>query len=73
MSTDTKLYNQQQRTLNKFIKGTGITAEFQCPQCGTDQNIPAVENPCEEMTQIRCKYGCGFVFLEDYLPYYFKL
>ena len=57
-------------TLNKHCLGRGIEKEFSCPSCKTVQPVPQIENPTEEHTQINCKYGCGFMFLEEYNPNY---
>ena len=37
--------------------------EFKCPECKTEQGVPAIENPGETKTQIHCKYGCGYIFI----------
>ena len=54
---------EQIAMLNGHCNGYGIETEFKCPQCNVEQNIPQIETPGEDITQVRCVYGCGFVIL----------
>tara|TARA_R110001599_G_scaffold26931_9_gene94882 strand:- start:76 stop:294 length:219 start_codon:yes stop_codon:yes gene_type:complete len=41
---------------------------FTCPSCKESWTpAPLIENEGEDKTQIHCLYGCGYIFLEDYI------
>ena len=54
---------EQLKTLDKYLTGKGILAEFTCPNCSTEQPVPQIENEGESYTQVCCKYGCGYIEL----------
>lgn len=56
----------QEKQLRNNVTGRGILAEFDCPCCRVKQRIPQIENKGEQRTQVRCVYGCGYLFLEDF-------
>tara|TARA_R110001599_G_scaffold26931_8_gene94881 strand:- start:10102 stop:10302 length:201 start_codon:yes stop_codon:yes gene_type:complete len=63
MKTKTKM-EKQNELLNSFVKN----GFFQCPSCKESWTpSPAIENKGEDETQIYCLYGCGYIFLEDYI------
>ena len=41
---------------------------FISPCCGVETlSHPDLTNPGEDTTQIYCGYGCGYIFLDDYI------
>jgi len=59
-----KSTKKQRETVLKFADGNF----FRCPSCQANSfGIPMITNEGEDNTQILCKYGCGFIFLEDYI------
>jgi len=41
---------------------------FKCPSCKESWTPePLIENEGEDKTQVYCLYGCGYIFLEDYI------
>ena len=67
MSTEEEaeeMSERQEEVVDSFM--TGII--FTCPSCGEGVvGFPMVENPGEDNTQIYCDYGCGYIFLEEFL------
>ena len=68
-----KTYKEQKATLKRCIQEDGL---FRFPCCQVEivsMNAPVIENPnneepyAEDKTQIMCQYGCGYIFIEDYL------
>jgi len=58
--------DHQNKQLQNNVSGKGILAEFDCPCCRVKQQIPQIQNLGEEKTQVKCVYGCGYLFLEDF-------
>ena len=59
-----KSTKKQRETVLKFADGNF----FRCPSCKVESlGIPMITNEGEDNTQIWCPYGCGFIFLEDYI------
>jgi hypothetical protein len=57
--------DNQNEILNNCVNDKGF---FKCPSCKESWTPPPpIENVGENETQIYCGYGCGFIFLEDYL------
>lgn len=45
-----------------------IIETYVYPCCGVEVlGTPIIENAGEELTQIRCQYGCGFIYIENYI------
>lgn len=55
----------QVRTLKQYVKTYRGWDAFTCPQCSEEQPVPTIENPGEDQTQINCRYGCGYMFLDN--------
>jgi hypothetical protein len=64
MKTEVKPTKEQLRILNLTYKGGLHT----CPSCKVSYfAFKDIENKGENKTQIYCNYGCGYIFLEDYI------
>ena len=56
--------NNQMLVLNSCIEN----GFFKCPSCKESWTPePLIENEGEDKTQVYCLYGCGYIFLEDYI------
>lgn len=65
---------QQIQTINDMRERTLIMPEMKIyeryimPCCGNEtKDTPIIENAGEDLTQIRCRYGCGFIYVENWL------
>tara|TARA_R110002012_G_scaffold158774_1_gene320346 strand:- start:277 stop:492 length:216 start_codon:yes stop_codon:yes gene_type:complete len=56
----------QQEILDSHYVGKGFGDDYQCPQCKSlTWPGPLIENEDEpeELPQVYCNYGCGYIFL----------
>ena len=58
--------SMKRKTFHVENKTTSETYVYPC--CGVEVlNTPIIENAGEKLTQIRCRYGCGFIYVENWL------
>ena len=60
--------NYKQKTIDKVLKLNNW--DWICPSCYEEySNVPLIENEedTENLTQIHCEYGCGYIFIEDHI------
>jgi len=59
---------QSMKRKTYHVENKTISETYVWPCCGVEVlNTPIIENAGEDLTQIRCLYGCGFIYVEHWL------
>ena len=60
------IHDMRERTL--IMPEMKIYERYVMPCCGNEtKDTPIIENAGEDLTQIVCRFGCGFIYVENWL------